>query len=124
MNRVIQSNLLKVAAGFLFLQSITITLAPAVWARRLTLELPWAHWLAFILWCLLVYRTHNSIVKRLPEADPYLFPAAALLSGWGVLTIWRLDPVNGVRQTLWLAIAIGAFLVGIRLPATLSFIRK
>jgi len=124
MNRVIQSNLLKIAAGFLFLQSIITTLAPAVWARSFNTQLHWAHWLAYVLWGLLAYRTHQSIVKRLPDADPYLFPAAALLSGWGLLTIWRLDPDNGVRQTLWLAVAMGIFLIGLRLPATLGFIRK
>ncbi|MFT3894625.1 MAG: FtsW/RodA/SpoVE family cell cycle protein [Anaerolineales bacterium] len=124
MNRVIQGNLLKIAAGFLFLQSVITTLAPAVWARSFNTHLHWSHWLAYVLWCLLVYRTHQSIVKRLPDADPYLFPAAALLTGWGLLTIWRLDPDNGVRQALWLAVATGIFVVGLRLPTTLSFVRK
>ena len=124
MNRVIQSNLLKIAAGFLFIQSLITTIAPAVWARSFNTSLQWTHWLAYVLWCLLVLRVHQSIVKRLPDADPYLFPAAALLSGWGLLTIWRMDPDNGVRQTLWLAIATGIFMIGLRLPATLEFLRK
>lgn len=124
MNRAIQSNLLKIAAGFLFLQSLITTFAPAVWARTLNTSLQWSHWVAFVLWCLLVLRTNQSIIKRLPDADPYLFPAAALLSGWGILTIWRLDPPNGARQILWLIIAIAIFLIGLRLPATLGFLQK
>ena len=46
-----------------------------------------------ILGDLRILRT-SSITKHLPDADPYLFPAAAFLSGWGILTIWRLDPAN------------------------------
>lgn len=124
MNRVIQSNLLKIAVGFLFLQSLITTLAPAVWVRTLNTDLRWTHWLAFVLWSLLAQRVHRSIVKRLPDADPYLFPSAALLSGWGLLTIWRMDPDNGARQAIWLAVATGIFLIGLRLPATLSFLQK
>ena len=124
MNRVIQANLLKTAAVFLFLQSIITTLAPAVWARSFNIDLRWGHWLSFGLWCLVVWRVHHSISKRLPDADPYLFPAAALLTGWGLLTIWRLDPTNGIRQTFWLALAAFVLLIGLRLPATLGFLRK
>ena len=124
MNRVIQGNLLKAAAGFLFLQSLLTTLAPAVWARSLNIQLQWGHWLLFALWCLVVFRTNQSIVRHLPDADPYLYPAAAILSGWGMLTIWRLDPENGIRQGLWLAVASGVFLLGMRIPASLSFIQK
>jgi cell division protein FtsW (lipid II flippase) len=124
MNRALQANLLKVAAGFLFLQALSTTLAPAVWARSLNTHLHWAHWLGYVLWCLLVYRTHQSIIKRLPDADPFLFPTAALLTGWGMLTIWRLDPDNGVRQAIWLAVALFLFLIGLRIPAMLGFMRK
>ena len=124
MNRVTQSSLLKIAAGFLFLQSITTTLAPAVWVRTLNTELRWSHWIAFAIWCLLAWWAHRSIFERLPDADPYLFPSAALLSGWGLLTIWRLDPGNGARQALWLIAATAIFWVGLRLPAPLGFLRK
>ncbi|MGZ9221422.1 MAG: FtsW/RodA/SpoVE family cell cycle protein [Anaerolineales bacterium] len=69
-------------------------------------------------------RGHKSITDRLPDADPYLFPATALLSGWGLLTIWRLDDDFGARQALWLGVSVVALFLGLGLPATLEFIRK
>ena len=44
------------------------------------------------------------------------------LSGWGLLTIWRLDAPNlqVARQALWLGISIIVFLLGLRLPTTLE----
>jgi cell division protein FtsW (lipid II flippase) len=124
MNRVTQSNLLKIAVVFLVLQTLIITLAPAVRARSLEVDLRWSQWIAMILWGLFILRTHQAILKLLPDADPYLFPMTAFLSGWGLLTVWRLEPAFGARQSLWLGVSIIVFLLGLRLPSTLEFIRK
>ena len=124
MNRVIQGNLLKIAAGFLILQALIITLSPAVRARTLYVDFRWSQWVALIVWGLIVYRAHQSISKHLPDSDPYLFPAAALLSGWGLLTVWRLDSGFGARQALWLGISALVFIAGLQLPGTLNFLRK
>jgi len=124
MNRVIQGNLLKLAAGFLILQAFIITLAPAVRARTMAVDYHWSQWLALFVWGLIVYRSHQGIVKYLPDADPYLFPVAALLSGWGLLAVWRLDSGFGARQAIWLGISALLFIAGLQLPGTLDFIRK
>lgn len=124
MHRVIQSNLLKVAACFLVLQTLIITLAPGVRARTWDVDFRWSQWLALTVWILVAIRGHYAIVKYLPDADPYLFPVAALLSGWGLLTIWRLDPVFGARQAIWLGISAFVFLFGLHLPSTLDFLRR
>src|SRR6266540_3026972 len=124
MNRVTQSNLLKVAVVFLFLQTLIITLAPAVRARSLDVNYRWSQWIALLLWGLFVLRAHQSIIRQLPDADPYLFAMTAFLSGWGLLTVWRLEPGFGARQALWLAVSLIVFLFGLRLPTTLEFLRK
>lgn len=98
MNRITQSRLLKMAAAFLFLQTLLITLSPAVRERSLDVDYRWSQWVALILWGLFVMRVHRELIRRLPDADPYLFPAAAFLSGWGLLTVWRLDENFGARQ--------------------------
>jgi cell division protein FtsW (lipid II flippase) len=41
-----------------------------------------------------------------------------------LLTIWRLDPYFGMRQTIWLAVALMAFLLTLRFPSDLSFLRR
>src|SRR5688500_5380868 len=124
MNRHIQSKLLKMAAGFLILQTLLITLSPAVRERNLDVDYRWSQWMALILWALFIVRAHRFIRDRLPDADPYLFPAAAFLSGWGLLTIWRLDSGFGARQALWLGVSILVLSYGLELPTTLSFLRR
>lgn len=124
MNRVIQGNLLKGAAAFLFLQALIITLAPAVRARSWDVDFRWTQWIAFCIWGLFVLRTHQSIIRQLPDSDPYLFPMTALLSGWGLLTVWRLDPAFGTRQAIWLVVSLLVFMFGLGLPSTLDFLRK
>ncbi|HLF74487.1 MAG TPA: FtsW/RodA/SpoVE family cell cycle protein [Anaerolineales bacterium] len=124
MNRLIQSRLLKLAAGFLIVQTVLITLSPAVRERNLNVDYRWSQWAALLLWGLFVVRAHRSIVSRLPDADPYLFPVAALLSGWGLLTVWRLDPGFGARQAVWLGISLIVLSLGLQLPATLIFLRR
>ncbi|PIX51359.1 MAG: hypothetical protein COZ51_10185, partial [Candidatus Aquicultor secundus] len=45
-----------------------------------------------------------NIANRLlvKEADPYLLPFAALLSGLGLLMIWRLKPNLATAQSMWI----------------------
>lgn len=76
------------------------------------------------MWGIPVFLVQRGITKRLPDADPYLFPAAAFLSGWGLLTIWRLDPHYGARQGLWFTISLIVLLFGLRLPTNLGFLRR
>lgn len=124
MNRVTQGSLLKLAAVFLFIQALIITLAPAVRARTWDVDYRLSHWMAFFVWGLFVLRAHQSIVRQLPDSDPYLFPMAAFLSGWGGLTVWRLEPAFGTRQAIWLIVSLLVFLFGLALPSTLDFLRK
>ncbi len=124
MNRVIQGNLLKLAAAFLFLQALLMTLAPGVRLRTWDADFRWTHWIGFFIWGLFILRAHRSILRQLPDSDPYLFPMTAFLTGWGMLTVWRLDPAFGARQALWLVVSILVFLFGLGLPSTLDFLRK
>ena len=124
MIRVTQANLLKLAAAFLVLQTVIITLSPAVRLRSWDVDYRWSQWVALILWGIFVLRAHQAIVHQLPDTDPFLFPATAFLSGWGLLTVWRLDSDFGARQTLWLGVSMAALLFGLGLPATLEFMRK
>jgi cell division protein FtsW (lipid II flippase) len=60
---------------------------------------------------------HVLLRIRLPNADPYLFPLAALLSGVGLVVIYRIDDGLAARQAT-------LFLVGLVLfAATIVFLR-
>lgn len=120
----IQSRLLKWAALFLFIQSIILTLSPAVRERSWDVSYRWAHWAGFLTWIVLFSIAHRITSHNLPERDPYMLPAAALLSGWGLLTIWRLDPTFGARQTIWLFVSICSFLIACVLPLNLINLKR
>jgi cell division protein FtsW (lipid II flippase) len=51
------------------------------------------------------------LIARLtvPDADPYLIPMAALLTGLGLTEIYRLNPTDALRQGLWVVIGVACF---------------
>ena len=120
----IQARLLELAALFLFLYSLILSLSPAARARSWAVDYRWSHWLGFVLWAGLTALAHYQLRRRRPDSDPYLLPLAALLSGGGMLTVWRLDSNLGLRQALWLVVSLGIFILGLRLPADLRFLRR
>jgi cell division protein FtsW (lipid II flippase) len=112
------------AGLFLFFYSLALTLSPAVRARTWEADFRWEHWLGFVTWLAGVSLAHYQIRRHAPNHDPYLFAIVALLSGWGMLTIYRLLPGFGLRQTIWLAMGFGVFMSGLRLPKDLGFLRR
>jgi cell division protein FtsW (lipid II flippase) len=123
-NEIIQGRLLTFAALFLLLFSIALTLAPAVRMRAWEVEYRWNHWSGYIVWLLTFILLHRFTARRLPDRDPYLLPAAALLTGWGLLTIWRLDAVFGLRQTVWLLVTLVIVVIGMRIDRPLTLLRR
>ncbi|MBN2499619.1 MAG: FtsW/RodA/SpoVE family cell cycle protein, partial [Anaerolineales bacterium] len=117
----LRPRLLTAAGIFLFIYSLGLTFAPVVRARSWSAGFLWQHWLGFALWLgivLLIHRLNNG------NSDPILFPAVALLSGWGLLTIWRLNPTLGLKQTIWLLVSAGALVAGLRYVPNLAFLRR
>lgn len=124
MHNTTQSRLLRWAALFLFVYSVILTISPAVRERTWDVDYRLSHWIGFIAWVMLITLADRATIKHLPERDPYLLPAAALLSGWGLLTIWRLDGAYGLRQTIWLAISTIVFILALYGLRDLSFLRR
>ncbi|MBI5964007.1 MAG: FtsW/RodA/SpoVE family cell cycle protein [Chloroflexi bacterium] len=119
-----QSRLLRWAALVLLIQSAILTISPAVRERTWNVDYRLAHWLGFFVWIVLMNFAHRATIRHLPERDPYLLPAAGLLSGWGLLTIWRLDETFGLRQTIWLGVSVAVFILAFYAPKNLSFLRR
>jgi cell division protein FtsW (lipid II flippase) len=120
----INSRLFQWAGVFLFLYSLILTLSPAVRERSWNVEYRWSHWLGFAVWLLIFSLAHFLSRRWLPDADPYIIPLAALLTGWGILTIFRLNPGFGIRQTCWLLISGIIILIGMRFSPELGFLRR
>lgn len=104
--------------------ALALTLAPAVRERSWQASLRWNHWAGVALWTFFVFVAQRRQSRLLPDADPYLFPIAALLSGWGLLTVWRLTENFGARQALWLSLSLTILAWGFNLPRLLEFLRR
>jgi len=120
----LQSRLLYFAGVFLFIYSIILTIAPAARARSWSVDYHWSHWLGFAVWVVIFFLAHQVSSRRLPDSDPYLLPIAAFLTGWGILTIYRLVPSYGLRQTAWLLVSGLIFLVALVFSPNLNFLRR
>ncbi|HEY6779708.1 MAG TPA: FtsW/RodA/SpoVE family cell cycle protein [Thermoleophilaceae bacterium] len=52
---------------------------------------------------------HLFIRARLPDADPYMFPLAALLAAVGLVEIYRIDPELAREQAQWFVVGLAFF---------------
>ena len=52
---------------------------------------------------------HIFIRVRLPNADPYLFPLAALVAGFGLVILYRIDTAFAIKQATWFGVGLGLF---------------
>ena len=119
-----ESTLLKLAGVFLTIFAVILSLSPTVRERTWDVSLRWQHWIGLLAWVIVFAFAHRELTRRLPEHDPYLLPIAALLTGWGLLTIWRLTPDFGMRQTLWMIATLGLFGFCLRFKPDLDVVRR
>lgn len=119
-----QGTLLKLAGLFLTLFTIILSLSPAVRERAWDVDYRWEHWAGLLAWMAVFAFAHKETKRHLPERDPYLLPIAALLTGWGLLTIWRLTPTFGLRQTIWMAATVGLLAFSLRFQLDLEIVRR
>jgi cell division protein FtsW (lipid II flippase) len=119
-----EGRLLLIAFVFLFLYSVILSLSPTVRENSWAVSYRLSHWIGFFIWSITIYFIHRILNNKLPDHDPYLLPLASLLTGWGVLTIWRLDPSFGLRQALWMVISMAAFTALLFTPNDLYYLRK
>jgi len=120
----LQARLLGLAALFLGLYALALSLSPTVRARSWEAGFRWDHWLGVLVWIAVFYLAHVQSARWLPRRDAYLLPLVGLLSGWGMLTIWRLLPVFGLRQSAWLLVSGVVLIAGFRLDPELGFLRR
>lgn len=108
-----QRRLFVLAALFVGCYALALTLAPAARARSWDVTYRLNHWAGYAVWLFGFALALRVKQRRLPNGDPFLLPLIALLSGWGLLSIWRLTGTYGLRQTIWLAVALGIFIAGL-----------
>ena len=120
-----ETKLLWLAFAFLAAAALALTLAPSVRAGAWSFSPSGAQaWLLLAGWAAAAIAGHKLLDRMASGRDPYLFPIAMFLAGWGVLEIWRLAPRFGLRQGAWLLLAVAAMLVVTRGPSDLRWLRR
>lgn len=68
---------------------------------------------SYLVWLTGVLIIQRNISRKLPNRDPFIFPAVAALIGLGMLTIWRLSPDLGLKQALWFLFGTLLFVIAL-----------
>jgi cell division protein FtsW (lipid II flippase) len=116
-----------VSAAFVLTAAIAVSLAPYARANGWQVAVPLSGFgvLGLAVGWALCFALALVVLRRvLPGHDPYLLPLAYLLTGWGLIIIWRLAPQFALRQVLWLAVGTLAMLALMALPADLRWLRR
>ena len=95
MSKSLETRLLRSAALFFVLYAVILTLSPAVREHTWLVHYRWQHWLGVLVLGLGSYFLLRTAQKHLIGYDPYLIPLLSLLTGVGLLTIWRWTPGFG-----------------------------
>lgn len=120
----IQTRLNILVVVFVFFGCIALTFAPAVRIHSLAVDLKWQHWIGFIVWIVGFFLLFQQMNRFIPDRDLFLLPIIGLLTGWGLLMIYRLDPVYGLRQTTWLAVCVAGVMIALRIHNLLQILRR
>jgi cell division protein FtsW (lipid II flippase) len=105
-NSRIQSQLFILAAIFLGCYALILTLSPAVRQHSWQVSYLWVHWISLLLWLAGFSLIQHKICRQSIAVDPLILPIIATLTGWGVLSIFRLSIYFGIRQTIWMVLGI------------------
>ncbi|MDY0125253.1 MAG: hypothetical protein RBS09_03535, partial [Anaerolineaceae bacterium] len=97
----------------LFFYAAALALANGTRLHSESLLLTAEYFIPFTAWLVGTLLLQRNISRKLPNRDPWIFPATAGLAGLGMLTIWRLSPDLGLKQTVWYLVACGLFLAGL-----------
>jgi cell division protein FtsW len=101
----------------LFVSIIHITL---LWTQ----DIAWTQLWMVGVWLACGLGLHIILSRQLPTRDPYLLPGIFLLTGWGIVTVYRLQPRLGERQVGWLVVSSVAMVALMSMPHDLGWLRR
>lgn len=119
-----QSRLMILAALMVVSFALILSLAPNIRNAEDLTNFHFDHWLGVAIWLAAFSFLHFITTRKLSKRDPFLLPLFAFLSGMGLMTIWRLFPNLGIRQSLWILGVCFLFFLGLRFSSFLEFLRK
>ena len=78
-----ERRLLTFASAFIVVYAVILTLSEAARLRTWLVDYHWQHWIGVAIWFGFSWIVHLYLARRLPGRDPFIFPTAVLLTGWG-----------------------------------------
>lgn len=120
----LQFSLFFLGGFILFLYSTARTFAPVIRTLNWSTPIIWEQWVAFVVWVAAGVLVHKSSKRFLPNRDPYILPIVYILTGIGLLTIFRLSTSFGWRQLTWFSLASIILFLGMRFPQIISLLRR
>ena len=120
----LQNRLFIITSMIPLVYAVILTMAPAIRNHAGIEALQFQHWIGVAVWLLGFSILHRLSIDRIPTHDRYLLPIVSALSGIGLLSIWRLYPAFGIRQTIWLALGCIVIAIGLVFPVFIEYLRR
>jgi cell division protein FtsW (lipid II flippase) len=114
--RLFERTLLVLASIFVALNALQLVLIFPQSATQLLLIVG--------CWNVVAIMGYVSMSRIIPTHDPFLFPLALWLCGWGLLEIQRLFPEFAMRQVVWLILSLGVMLFCACVPQIVNILRR
>ncbi len=107
------------------LLATALSLAEGIRAHADKIVVTWHYFIPYAIWLFGTILIQRNIERKLANRDPWIFPpATAVLIGIGLMTIWRLSPNLGLRQSFWYLIGSGLFIYALSLPELIKTIKN
>jgi cell division protein FtsW (lipid II flippase) len=97
--------------AFTVAYALALSLAPAIRLHSEVIRIKADYFLPLAGWLVGVLIMKRAISRKLPNRDLWILPIVSILSGLGLLTIWRLSPSLGLKQTLWFMVGSLIFIL-------------
>ena len=120
----LQFSLFFLGGLILLLYSAVLTFAPVIRSLSWNTSLIWEQWIGFLIWLVTSFLIHKASTRHLTNRDPYILPIVYILTGIGLLTIFRLSPSFGWRQSIWFGLGSIVLFVGMRFPGLINLLRR
>lgn len=122
--KFIKIRLTYLAVIFVSLFACAITISLIVRHNEVFSFNAWGHWIGYSIWLVVFLLVTRLASRWTPNQDPYLLSIIFICCGWGLLLIWRLSPILGVRQSIWYVLGSIIYLTILRFPRILQILKK
>lgn len=109
---------------FVTFYAFALALAPAVRTHTSNLQVQLRYLLPLLGWAAGMAGLQIGANKLLPRHDPTLIPLVGALTGWGLLSVWRLSPALGAKQVLWFLAAAALVIAGMAVRNLIAVLKQ